>query len=154
MLSNVRFIPVIGRRIGGTSVRYVSTTLAKALREGLDSHPNLADNTSAGLPDYPPRKPNTILHFGKQGYRYVVEKFGRFERIESPGVFVTLPFIQKIYEVDTRQLVLDVSRQKAYTSDNVAINVAEATEVKIPYAPYPSRKIGSSSLKKFKIIFL
>lgn len=125
MLKNVnRISPAAFRSTWSVGVRSVSTLIAEQLRKTLDKHPNLADNTSSDLSDYPPRKLNTILHFGKQGHRYVVERFGKFTRVENPGIFMTLPFINRIYEVDTRQLVIDVSRQKAYTSDNVAISVA------------------------------
>lgn len=125
MLKNVvRRAPTLPGFARSVGARPVSTAVAARLRENLYSHPNLSNNTSPALSDYPPRKPNTIVHFGKQGHRYVVERFGRFARVETPGFFMTFPVFDRIYEVDTRQLVLDVSRQKAYTSDNVAISVA------------------------------
>lgn len=125
MLKNAfQFAPALTHRVRCAGARSISTAVAMRLRETLHQHPNLSDNSSPAIVDYPPRKPNTIVHFGKQGHRYVVERFGKFARIKTPGIFVTIPIIDRIYEVDTRQLVLDVSRQKAYTSDNVAISVA------------------------------
>jgi regulator of protease activity HflC (stomatin/prohibitin superfamily) len=89
-----------------------------------NEHPNVEKNTAITLSDYPPRKNNWFFNFGSQGYAYVIERFGKFNRIANPGLFIALPIIERMYQVDTRMLVIDVNRQNAYTTDNVAVSVA------------------------------
>lgn len=88
------------------------------------SHPNIDKNTIINLSNFPLQKSNTILNFGKQGNQYVIERFGAYKRTADPGIFFTLPFLDRIYEIDKREMVIDVSRQNAFTRDNVAISAA------------------------------
>ncbi len=94
-------------------------------------HPNVESNTSANISSFPPQKLNTIINFGRQGTSYVVERFGKYVRTEPAGLFFTIPFLERIYEVDTRQIVIDVARQNAFTSDNVAVSVAAQLYVNV-----------------------
>lgn len=103
------------RSLLGNQVRLLSTK---------KEHPNVETNTVANISNFPPKKVNTIVNFGRQGTSYVIERFGKYVRTEKPGLFFTLPFIERVYAVDTRQIVIDVAKQNAFTSDNVAVSVA------------------------------
>jgi regulator of protease activity HflC (stomatin/prohibitin superfamily) len=100
------------------SVRKLST------KKNTTIHPNLK-NTVDNLHEFPQTRTSVSpIHFGYQGYKYVIERFGKFHRTKDSGLFFTVPFIESFKVVDTRQMVLDVHRQNAYTSDNVAVSVA------------------------------
>lgn len=107
-----------------------------------NDHPNVEENTAISLSDYPVRKPPTIINFGRQGYQYVVERFGKFSRIEKPGIFWTIPIIERTYVLDTRQMVIDVAKQNAYTSDNVAVKVAAQLYISIVNVEYACYKVS------------
>ncbi len=101
-----------------------ATELKRYLATNNSKHPNVEINTYTNISDFPPKKINTVVNFGRQGTTYVIERFGKYVRTEKPGLFWTLPFIERIYAVDSRQIVIDVARQNAFTSDNVAVSVA------------------------------
>ena len=124
-------------------LRFLSRSFTSRPNQNYNSqHSNIARNTNLNLADYPLIKPNTFVNFGKQGFQYVIEKFGKFDRIESAGLFVTIPFIEKIYEVDMRQMVIDVDRLNAYTSDNVSIAVAAQLYLTFTDAEKSCYKVG------------
>jgi regulator of protease activity HflC (stomatin/prohibitin superfamily) len=89
-----------------------------------NSHPNIKRNTAADLANFPPEKSNLAINFGRQGCVYLIERFGELNRIANPGLFFTIPVIERIWIVDQRQIVIDVAKQNAFTSDNVAVSVA------------------------------
>jgi regulator of protease activity HflC (stomatin/prohibitin superfamily) len=95
-----------------------------SLSRRTSTHPNVEKNTVTDISEFPPQKVNTVVNFGRQGSKYVVERFGKFQTVHPSGVFFTVPFIDRIMEIDTRQMVIDVDRQHAYTGDNVAVSVA------------------------------
>lgn len=103
----------ISSRLSGIGRRYFSS-----------NHPNITVAAQKHVTDFPHRKTNTVINFGRQGRQYVIERFGKYHRKSQPGVFLTIPFAEKIIEVDLRQEVIDVNKQKAYTSDNVAVEAA------------------------------
>ncbi len=87
-------------------------------------HPNIDKKTAIRLSHYPLQKCNTILNFGRQGHQYVIERFGAYKRTAEPGIFFAFPWINRIYEIDTREMVVDVDRQNAFTRDNVSVSAA------------------------------
>ncbi len=87
-------------------------------------HPNVESNTAEELSEFPRIKTNTVMNIGRQSHQYVIERFGKFSRVANPGIYFTIPFLERIYQLDTRQQVIDVNRQNAYTSDNVSVSVA------------------------------
>ena len=115
----------------GVSLSRIHYSLNQTRRMSSNHHPNIENNTVANLSGFPPIKRNTIINFGRQGTHYVVERFGKFSRVEPPGLFFTVPFIERIYAVDMRQIVIDVDRQNAFTSDNVAVSVAAQLYVNV-----------------------
>ncbi len=55
--------------------------------------------------------------------RGVIFRLGRLQGAKGPGLFVLLPFIDRMVKVDLRVITLDVPSQEAITRDNVTIKV-------------------------------
>ncbi|MBV8156066.1 MAG: slipin family protein [Dyella sp.] len=55
--------------------------------------------------------------------RAVVFTLGRFSSIKGPGLFLLVPFLQRMMRVDLRTVVLDVPSQDVISRDNVAVRV-------------------------------
>jgi regulator of protease activity HflC (stomatin/prohibitin superfamily) len=55
--------------------------------------------------------------------RGVVLRLGRFVGIREPGLRVIVPFIDRMWKVDTRIVTMDVPAQEVITRDNVTIKV-------------------------------
>ena len=55
--------------------------------------------------------------------RGVVLRLGRFIGLRDPGLRVIIPFIDRMWKVDTRIVTMDVPAQEVITRDNVTIKV-------------------------------
>jgi len=67
---------------------------------------------------------NTIIKFVPQQEAWIVERFGRFNRILEPGLAILFPFIDKISYVKTlKEVAVAIPSQAAITHDNVTINI-------------------------------
>jgi len=55
--------------------------------------------------------------------RGVILRLGRFVGIREPGLRIIIPFIDRMYKVDTRIMTMDVPAQEVITRDNVTIKV-------------------------------
>jgi len=57
-----------------------------------------------------------------QGFNYVVEYFGRYNKTLKPGLNLIIPFVQKVsFKVTTKDIVLDIPGQEVITKDNAVI---------------------------------
>lgn len=79
---------------------------------------------SSVVPKNPNWKGNTLVNFCDEGTCIVVERFGKFNRIEQSGVFLTIPAFEKLHKVDMREMVITVEPQMAITRDNVRIELS------------------------------
>jgi regulator of protease activity HflC (stomatin/prohibitin superfamily) len=70
-------------------------------------------------------KANTVFNIVPQGFKYVVERFGKLHIIQDPGWFLAIPMVDTIsYVVDVRERAIDIPPQSAITRDNVAVEVS------------------------------
>ena len=55
--------------------------------------------------------------------RGVVLRFGKFVGTRDPGLRFIIPYVDRMYRVDTRVVTMDVSAQEVITKDNVTVKV-------------------------------
>src|SRR5665647_156388 len=55
--------------------------------------------------------------------RGVIFRFGRLRGARGPGIFLIIPFVDKMIKVDLRTVTLDVPPQDVITRDNVPVKV-------------------------------
>ena len=69
---------------------------------------------------WPVRKFNTVLNICHNGENVIIERFGKFHKIQPPGLFFAIPFIDKIsYVVNQRETTIEIDPQSTITKDNV-----------------------------------
>ncbi len=55
--------------------------------------------------------------------RGVIFRFGRLRGVKGPGIFIIIPFVDKMIKVDLRTVTMDVPPQDIITRDNVPVKV-------------------------------
>ncbi len=55
--------------------------------------------------------------------RGVIFRFGRLRGTKGPGIFLIIPFVDKMIKVDLRTVTMDVPPQDVITKDNVPVKV-------------------------------
>lgn len=53
----------------------------------------------------------------------LVERLGKFNRTEGPGLALVIPFFESLIQVDMREQVIDVQPQQVITKENVGVTV-------------------------------
>jgi regulator of protease activity HflC (stomatin/prohibitin superfamily) len=57
-----------------------------------------------------------------QGYKWVVQRLGKYQTTLNPGLNIIVPFIDDVsYKVTTKDIVLDIPSQEVITKDNAVI---------------------------------
>jgi regulator of protease activity HflC (stomatin/prohibitin superfamily) len=59
----------------------------------------------------------------KEYERGVIFRFGRLRGAKGPGLFLIIPFVDKMVKVDLRTITMDVPPQDVITRDNVPVKV-------------------------------
>ena len=65
--------------------------------------------------------------------RGVIFRFGRLRAAKGPGIFLIIPFIDKMIKVDLRTITLDVPPQDIITKDNVPVKVNAVAYFRVMY---------------------
>lgn len=57
-----------------------------------------------------------------QGYKYIVQRLGKYHTTLTPGMNFIIPFMDKVaYKVTTKDIVLDIPSQEVITRDNAVL---------------------------------
>ena len=73
---------------------------------------------SGGLPM------NTVILFVPQQEAWIVERFGKYQRVLQPGLNFLLPIIDSVkYVQSLKELAVDIPQQAAITADNVTLQL-------------------------------
>ena len=57
-----------------------------------------------------------------QGFKFVVQRFGKFHTTLQPGLNFVIPYIDDVaYKITTKDIVLDIPSQEVITEDNAVI---------------------------------
>ena len=73
---------------------------------------------------YAPLPLNTVIKFVPQQQAWIIERFGRFNRILEPGLAILLPIFDQIKYVKTlKEVAVEIPTQSAITQDNVTITI-------------------------------
>jgi hypothetical protein len=112
---------------------------------------------------WPITKANTVFNIVPQGYKYVVERFGKLHSIQDSGYFFAIPWVDQIaYIIDVRERAMDIAPQAAITRDNVSVEVSGNLFIKFqdPQAAaygalnplYSVTQVSQRTAKKWKLV--
>ncbi|CAG8508523.1 14693_t:CDS:2, partial [Cetraspora pellucida] len=79
---------------------------------------------------------NTIINFVPQQEAWVIERFGKFDRILPPGLAFVIPLLERIkYVKSLKENCLNIPTQSAITQDNVTLELDGVLYIKVidPY---------------------
>ncbi len=74
--------------------------------------------------------------------RGVILRLGRFVGIREPGLRVIIPFVDRMWKVDTRIVTMDVPAQEVITRDNVTIKVDAVVYLRVVNADSAVLKVA------------
>jgi hypothetical protein len=86
-----------------------------------------------GTPSFFPYKfINTGINFGRPWCDYVVERFGKLHRVPSSDMFLTIPFVDKIMEIDYAFFAEQAHKLKEFTDieympELAVVNVSDSS---------------------------
>jgi len=63
------------------------------------------------------------IKINNEWQRAVILRLGRYKRTAGPGLFLRIPFLEKIRKLDVRTQVMDVEKQSIITKDSVTVEV-------------------------------
>lgn len=98
--------------------RTIALRKSRILRNVLHQTTKRNINSRSGLPV------NTVIVFVPQQEAWVVERFGKFERVLEPGLNFLIPIIDSVHYVQSlKELAIDIPQQAAITMDNVTLQL-------------------------------
>ena len=63
------------------------------------------------------------LRIVRQTHRAVIETFGKYSRFMSSGITWVIPIVQRLYQLNVTEQLVDVKKQDVITSENLNANV-------------------------------
>lgn len=98
--------------VGGCTKRFVSQNIHDSRMQG-----GMVNN-------WPRRKGNTLLNICSQGQIHLIERFGKFNRIQHSGLYAALPLVEQITVIDMREKAIPIEPQMAISRDNVSVKMS------------------------------
>jgi regulator of protease activity HflC (stomatin/prohibitin superfamily) len=74
---------------------------------------------------------STAVKIVQEYERGVIFRLGRLIGPKGPGIFLIIPFVDRMVKVDLRVVTLDVPSQEAITKDNVSLKVNAVTYFRV-----------------------
>jgi len=86
----------------------------------------------------------TTVKIVPQGFEFTVERFGRYTRTISPGIYILTPFADRVgRRVNMMERVEEVPRQEVITKDNVTVQVDAIVFVQVIDAAASAYKVAN-----------
>ncbi|CAG8548340.1 7121_t:CDS:10 [Paraglomus occultum] len=79
---------------------------------------------------------NTFINFVPQQEAWIIERFGKFDRLLEPGLAIVIPIVEKIkYVKSLKEICMNIPAQSAITQDNVTLELDGVLYIKVvdPY---------------------
>jgi regulator of protease activity HflC (stomatin/prohibitin superfamily) len=106
------------RSMSSASVNHVHSHIKKRTMTTEVSNEPVERNVRRWMPM------NTVVKFVPHQEAWIVERFGKFDRILKPGLNFMIPLVEKIkYVQSLKELALTISPQSAITGDNVSLKI-------------------------------
>jgi regulator of protease activity HflC (stomatin/prohibitin superfamily) len=102
----------------------------RTVKDILEAYPTIPST------NYIHSKFNTFINICNQNENIVIERFGQFRKVQKPGIFLAIPYIDKLkYTIDMRELTVPITPQHSITQDNVSLDLGGVVYMKIvdPY---------------------
>jgi regulator of protease activity HflC (stomatin/prohibitin superfamily) len=106
------------------TARHASTTVSLRSPRTLQEKNFDSARQQGGMVNWPVGKSNPLFNICQQGEMQVVERFGRLNRIVGPGLYLAIPFCEKIKRVDMREKAIPIEPQMAISRDNVSVRMS------------------------------
>jgi hypothetical protein len=129
----IKYVPLISQSPTLFNHRFHTTT---KIYQHSTYYPAQSYPTSSQQYNISPQNIQSPYNFGlvivPQQRAYVIERFGKFNRVLSPGLHILIPFVDKIAYVHTlKESAIPVPGQTAITMDNVTISIDGVLYVKV-----------------------
>jgi regulator of protease activity HflC (stomatin/prohibitin superfamily) len=64
-------------------------------------------------------------------HRGLIERLGKYNRYAGPGIHGVLPIIERMYQVDIREMLVEAQPQEIITNDNLNAKVDAQVYLKV-----------------------
>ena len=116
---NVDLLQPRNRAAGGDAAAWATPASRRPFSSGVGGA------TADVINSWPNSGTNTVLNIVPQGSAHVIERFGKFLRMQPPGLYLAIPLVDRIaYRIDMRERALEIRPQMAITKDNVSLQVS------------------------------